>query len=41
MLHREYLHALCGKNSGVDDIGDLESYPKKYTIALGNRGSGA
>ena len=40
-LHREYLHALCGKNSGVDDIGDLESDPKKYTIALGGRGSGA
>ncbi len=40
-LHREYLHALCGKNSGVDDIGDLENDAKKYTIALGNRGSGA
>lgn len=40
-LHREYLHALCGKKSGVDDIGDLESDPKKYSIALGERGSGA
>ena len=40
-LHREYLHALCGKNSGVDDIGDLENDPKKYSIALGERGSGA
>jgi TRAP-type uncharacterized transport system substrate-binding protein len=40
-LHREYLHALCGKKSGVDDIGDLENDPKKYSIALGNRGSGA
>lgn len=40
-LHREYLHALCGKKSGVDDIGDLESDPNKYSIALGERGSGA
>jgi len=40
-LHREFLHALCGKNSGVDDIGDLENDPKKYSIALGERGSGA
>lgn len=40
-LHREYLHAMCGKNSGIDDIGDLESNPTKYTIALGERGSGA
>lgn len=40
-LHREYLHALCSKESGVDDIGDLESDPSKYSIALGNRGSGA
>ncbi|MBD9544307.1 C4-dicarboxylate ABC transporter substrate-binding protein [Ensifer sp. ENS04] len=40
-LHREYLHALCGKNSGVDDIGDLENDAKKYSIALGERGSGA
>ncbi len=31
----------CGKNSGVDDIGDLENDPKKYSIALGERGSGA
>ena len=23
-LHREYLHGLCNKESGVDDIGDLE-----------------
>ncbi|WP_197729551.1 TAXI family TRAP transporter solute-binding subunit [Rhizobium ruizarguesonis] len=40
-LHREYLHALCGKDSGVDDIGDLENDPKNYSIALGERGSGA
>ncbi|WP_189353815.1 TAXI family TRAP transporter solute-binding subunit [Mesorhizobium sp. M2A.F.Ca.ET.039.01.1.1] len=42
-LHREYLHALCSKESGVDDIGDLESSPKAngYSIALGDTGSGA
>lgn len=42
-LHREYLHALCGKDSGVDDIGDLESDPvgNGYSIALGDTGSGA
>lgn len=40
-LHREYLHALCGKSSGVDDIGDLESNPKAYSVAIGDQGSGA
>lgn len=42
-LHREYLHALCSKDSGVKDIGDLESHPKQngYSIALGDVGSGA
>ncbi|WP_454287212.1 TAXI family TRAP transporter solute-binding subunit [Rhizobium arsenicireducens] len=40
-LHREYLHALCSKESGVEDIGDLENDAAKYSIALGERGSGA
>lgn len=42
-LHREYLHALCSRESGVSDIGDLESNPKGrgYSIALGDTGSGA
>jgi TRAP-type uncharacterized transport system substrate-binding protein len=40
-LHREYLHALCSKESGVDDIGDLENDPTKFSIALGDKGSGA
>lgn len=40
-LHREYLHVLCGKNSGVDDLGDLENDPSKYRIAVGSVGSGA
>lgn len=40
-LHREYLHAICNKESGVDDVGDLESDPKKYSIAIGDVGSGA
>lgn len=40
-LHREYLQVVCGKDSGVDDLGDLESDPSKYTIAVGEEGSGA
>lgn len=42
-LHREYLHALCSKESGVTDIGDLENDPKGHgwSIALGEPGSGA
>lgn len=40
-LHREYLHALCSKDSGVDDIGDLENDAANFSIALGDRGSGA
>lgn len=42
-LHREYLHAICNKDSGVDDIGDLENDPvgNHYSIALGSPGSGA
>jgi TRAP-type uncharacterized transport system substrate-binding protein len=40
-LHREYLHVLCNKDSGVDDLGDLESDPDKYKIAIGDAGSGA
>lgn len=40
-LHREYLHGLCNKASGVRDIGDLENDPAKYVIAIGPAGSGA
>lgn len=40
-LHREYLHVLCNKDSGVDDLGDLESDPAKYKLAIGDEGSGA
>ncbi|WP_331373807.1 TAXI family TRAP transporter solute-binding subunit [Sinorhizobium chiapasense] len=40
-LHREYLHTLCGAKSGVDDLSDLESDPGKYSIAIGEPGSGA
>lgn len=40
-LHREYLHGLCNKESGVGDIGDLENDPAKYSIAIGPEGSGA
>lgn len=39
-LHREYLHALCSKASGVDDLGDLEG-TDKYSVAIGDAGSGA
>lgn len=40
-LHREYLHVLCGKKSGVDDLSDLPDDPAKYSIAIGEAGSGA
>jgi len=40
-LHREYLHVLCGKKSGVDDLSDLPDDPAKYSIAIGEPGSGA
>lgn len=42
-LHREYLHVLCSKESGVSDLSDLENNPEKnkYSVALGNQGSGA
>ena len=39
-LHREYLHVLCSKVSGVDDLGDL-SGNSKYSLAVGKEGSGA
>lgn len=39
-LHREYLHVLCSKASGVDDLGDL-SGTNKYSLAIGQEGSGA
>lgn len=39
-LHREYLHVICGRKSGVDNLSDL-SGSKKYSVALGNAGSGA
>ena len=42
-LHREYLHALCSKESGVGDVGDLSDDPRGHgwSIALGDTGSGA
>jgi len=38
-LHREYLHVLCSKGSGVDDLGDIAD--GGYSIAIGEPGSGA
>lgn len=38
-LHREYLHVICNKASGVDDLSDLEGN-NKYSIAVGAEGSG-
>lgn len=40
-LHREYLHVLCGKKSGVDDLSNLPDDPAKYSVAIGEPGSGA
>ncbi len=39
-LHREYLHVLFSKSSGVDDLGDI-SGSSKYSLAIGEPGSGA
>lgn len=39
-LHAEYLHVLCGKDSGVDDLGDLPGLDNA-SVALGDAGSGA
>lgn len=38
-LHKEYAHLVCNKDSGVDDLSDLES--GKYPLAVGKAGSGA
>lgn len=38
--HAEYLHVLCGKDSGVDELTDLEGDAEK-SVALGLPGSGA
>ena len=37
---REFLHVLCSKESGVDDLGDLSGDSTK-SVALGSQGSGA
>lgn len=37
---REFLHVLCSKESGVDDLGDLSGDSSK-SVALGSQGSGA
>lgn len=39
-LHREFLHVLCSKASGVDDLSDLGG-STKFSIAIGQEGSGA
>lgn len=39
-LHREYLHVICNKASGVDDLTDLAGNTK-YTLDVGVTGSGA
>jgi TRAP-type uncharacterized transport system substrate-binding protein len=37
-LHREYLHVICAKESGIDDLEDVGS---SNTVAIGAPGSGA
>lgn len=39
-LHTEFLHVLCSKKSGVDDLSDL-SGSTDYTVAIGEKGSGS
>lgn len=40
-LHKEYAQLVCSKTSGVTSIKELVSHPDKYSIALGENGSGA
>lgn len=40
-LHKEYAHLVCSKASGVTSIKELISHPNKYSVALGQNGSGA
>lgn len=42
-LHREFLHVICSKASGVTELEQLEKDPKghSYKVAIGAEGSGA
>ena len=40
-LHKEYAQLVCSKASGVTSIKDLVNHPEKYSVALGENGSGA
>lgn len=40
VAHREYLHVLCSKESGIGDLYDMGG-SDAYRVALGNQGSGA
>jgi TRAP-type uncharacterized transport system substrate-binding protein len=42
-LHREFLHVVCSKDSGVTELEQLEKDPKghHYSVAIGAEGSGA
>jgi TRAP-type uncharacterized transport system substrate-binding protein len=39
-LHREYLHVLCSKASGIENLGDIPG-EDKASVAIGGQGSGA
>jgi TRAP-type uncharacterized transport system substrate-binding protein len=39
-LHREYLHVLCSKESGIGELDDIEGMKDKI-VAIGDQGSGA
>jgi TRAP-type uncharacterized transport system substrate-binding protein len=39
VLHREYLHVLCNKDKGIEDLADLEG--TKETLDVGAPGSGS
>lgn len=38
-LHREYLHVVCGRDSGIDDLSDLEGTEKKLNLGPPNSGA--
>jgi len=41
VLYDEYVHLYCNRESGIDEVGDLEDNSGKYTILTGKNGSGS
>ena len=41
VLYDEYVHLYCNRESGIDEVGDLEDNSGKFTILTGKNGSGS